>query len=176
MLFNVTSRIEAEALYSGPGQNDVLPPLLFHLPVLRTLRLDEVFRVRPGRFQTNEERDALLGGPAEAVTGLLVGRWVEGHGSLEVVNPLHSGSHQRLRPGATCGVDRQWQLQKRISSVLEVVVGQRFYSGKGLQHFDDVRLVESEQVLAGNKFRENFDLKTTLFKLFFFVYDDAAAE
>ena len=138
VLFEVASRVEPEALDPRPGQDDVLSPLLLHFSVLRTLRLDEIFRVGSGRLEADEQRDALLGGPAESVSGLLVAGVTSGHGLLEVVDPLHSGSHERLGSGAAGRVDGQRKFQQRVPAVLEVVVGQGFDAGQRLQDLSGV--------------------------------------
>ena len=140
VFFEVASCVEAEALDSGPCENNVLSPLLLHFPVLRTLRLDEVLRVGSGRLEADEQRDAFLGGTAEAISGFLVARVTSGHGSLEVVDPLHPGPHQRLGSCAAGRVDGQRKLQEWVPAVLEVVVCQGFDARKRLQDLSRVEI------------------------------------
>lgn len=46
VFLNVTGGVEAQALDLGAGQVNVVTPLLFHLLVLRTLRVDKLFGIR----------------------------------------------------------------------------------------------------------------------------------
>ena len=73
------------------------------------------------------------------------------------MNPLDAGPHQRLGPRAARRVDSERKFEERISSVFEVVIGQRLDAGQRLQNFDDVRLVQPEEIFSADECRKNFD-------------------
>ncbi len=66
---NVPGSVQPEPLYLGPGQVDVVPPLLLHLLVLRRLGLDKLLAVEPVRVVRVDRRQQGRGGRGDGRHG-----------------------------------------------------------------------------------------------------------
>merc|ERR1719245_41177 len=106
-LLQVPGGVQPQSLDLGPGQHNILSPLLLHLPVLRRLALNKVLAVRTDCLETNEERDHVLGSSVQIFLG--------SSRSLEVVNPLDVSSELLFRSCTASGVHSQRKLQHWIA-------------------------------------------------------------
>ena len=140
--FKIPCGVQSQASNLGPGQQHVLSPLLLHLPVLGRLALYKVLAVGSNGLQTYKEGHHLFGVPVEFVLGST--------GPLEVVDSLDVSSQLGLRPCTSCGVDSQRQLQQGVATIFEVVILQRLYPRKTLQHFHHIRLQETKELFPSD--------------------------